>query len=266
LQPPPSKHRRQLLRFGIEGFEIKPQLVGASRLARLRFICEHVLVQVRDRALTASGGEIHDTTNIAYLTDPRWFAGQPNLLRDLLEFVASEPLLDWIRKATGQQPIFHNTQYFPHPETRSWLGDWHRDCQFLATPTVSEDAIRAEETGVHLRIALVDDDNLEFVPGSQGRPDNEAERAARFDRRDVELPDAQRIDLRAGDGLLFHAWGIHRGRYNHRTARATLDIIYALGQASRHCPEDGFAPAPPMTGLSPAAAAFFSDPATRYAR
>lgn len=240
--------------FARQGFALFPRFLAAAQIAPLRVACDRVL----DRQRARGDG---DPTNIAYLTDGRWHPDGDADRITLLEFIASPRITALIAAAIGA-PSFHNTQYFMEPRTRSWTGAWHRDCQFLVETPAHEDSIRAQSRGVHFRVALVDDDHLEYVPGSEQRADSAPERAVRWPtgtrKIDDELPGAVRLPLRAGDALLFHAWGIHRGRYVATRPRRTLDLIYNIGAPPPGCPRDAFAEPVPLTGLSPTAHAFFT--------
>ena len=241
--------------FARQGFAVFPRFLAAAQVAPLRAACDRVLE--RQRA-TMDGG---DTTNTAYLTDGRWHPQDGHDRLALLEFIASPRITALITAAIGA-PSFHNSQYFMEPRTRSWTGAWHRDCQFLVQAPAAEDAIRAGSCGVHFRVALVDDDHLEYIPGSEQRADTATELAARWPTsgRMVtdDLPGSVRIPLRAGDALLFHAWGIHRGRYVAGRPRRTLDVIYNIGAPPAGCPPEAFAETVPLAGLSPTAHAFFT--------
>lgn len=241
--------------FARQGFAVFPRFLAAAQVAPLRAACDRVLERQR------AGGGGRDTTNIAYLTDGRWHPDGDHDRLVLLEFIASPRITGLISRAVGT-PSFHNTQYFMEPRTRSWTGVWHRDCQFLVHGPGEEDAIRAGGCGVHFRVALVDDDHLEYIPASEQRSDTAQELAARWPSAGQPtsdaLPGTVRLSLRAGDALLFHAWGIHRGRYVSGSPRRTLDVIYNIGMPPARCPADAFAEPVPLTGLSPTARAFFS--------
>ena len=241
--------------FARQGFAVFPRFLAAAQIAQLRAACDRVLERQR------AAGDGRDTTNIAYLTDERWHPDGGDDRMALLEFIASPRITGLITRAIGA-PLFHNTQYFMEPRTRSWTGVWHRDCQFLVDTPTKEDAIRAGSRGVHFRVALADDDHLEYLPGSEQRPDTATEMAARWPAGDRpvtgELPGAVRLPLRAGDALLFQAWGIHRGRYVVGQPRRTLDVIYNIGAPPLGCPADAFAQPVPLAGLSPTARAFFT--------
>jgi hypothetical protein len=121
---------------------------------------------------------------------------------------------------------------------------WHRDSQFLAPEPEQERQRMQAFSGVHFRIAFLPDSYLEYVPGSEQRWDTPAEHAIRKgldgQRSDTsDMPGKQTLYLKPGDGLLFHAWGIHRGNYNLDKPRRTLDILYQWG-----APLTDFPPSP----------------------
>lgn len=183
-----------------------------------------------------------DAANIAYLTESRYFGSRESDLLHLLEFIADPRIVLLLREVFGEAPLFHNTQYFRNPATHSWPGDWHRDTQFLAPDPAMEARRMKQHTGVHFRVAFLPDAQLEYVPGSERRWDTPEELAIRkgTDPSRPDMPGRTRIELRAGDACLFHAWGIHRGNYHAKVPRQTLDIIYGWGG------ECDYAPPPPM--------------------
>lgn len=221
---------------------------NVADLVPLRGVCDTALAAWRAQQDGVDG------TNLAYLTDARWYAGTTVSPQVLLEWIASERVTALLTPVLGPAFVLHNTQYFPEPVGRSWIGAWHRDCQYLVASRAEEHQVRAELQAWHLRIAFVDDDHLEVVPGSAPRADTADEAQARATGDARELPGAQRVSLRAGDAVLFHAWSIHRGRYVQGPSRRSLDVIIGDRRCDR-CPADAF-PAPiPAAGLSARAAA-----------
>lgn len=183
-----------------------------------------------------------DATNIAYLTEERYFRDNPQDLYTLLEFVADRRITTILQGLSGEVPLFHNTQYFYSPATKSWDGMWHRDTQFLAKiPDLKKQRLFGPYTGAHFRIAFVANRQLQYVPGSHKRWDTAEEyRIRKGENASAEIPHSRVIELNTGDACLFHAWGIHRGKYRQATNRRTLNIIYGWGG---HC---DYGPPPPM--------------------
>ncbi|HJR06218.1 MAG TPA: phytanoyl-CoA dioxygenase family protein [Pyrinomonadaceae bacterium] len=211
------------------GFVVLPRLFDAARVRGLRAVCDDVLAQWLEESSDPRAAA--DSTNMAFLTEPRYFTKHPEGLRLLLEAITDEKIFDPLAEILDGEPIFHNTQYFFNPATETRAGDWHRDQQFEAPDEETERARMYGYTGVHVHIAFVPDDNLEFVPGTHKRWDTPEERRIRkgLDGREKNsgaMHGARRLALEAGDAAFFSAWGIHRGHYDARTLRRTFDIIY----------------------------------------
>jgi len=239
------------------GLVIIPTFLDRSEIAELRRICDHVLQQA-----LAEASERANASNIAYLTERRYFRScEADLLR-LLEFIADQRIISLLARLSGELPLFHNTQYFYNPASISWDGDWHRDTQFLAPEIALEQLRMKRHAGVHFRVALVEDSQLEYVPGSERRWDLAAELEIRkgTEPRRSDMPGRKKIRLEAGDACLFHAWGIHRGTYRADVPRRTLDIIYGWGGVCDYSPPSPmcFTDQDLLTRLSPGARNFFN--------
>ena len=238
------------------GLLVIPGFLDPLEIAELRRICDHVLQQA-----IAEAPDRANASNIAYLTERRYFHSHEADLLRLLEFIADQRIVSLLTRLSGELPLFHNTQYFHNPASMSWDGDWHRDTQFLAPEAALEQERMKQHTGVHFRVALVADSRLEYVPGSERRWDLAGELEIRkgTESRRSDMPGSKKIELGAGDACLFHAWGIHRGTYRPYVPRRTLDIIYGWGGACDYCPP------PPMcftdrgllARLTPSARKFF---------
>jgi hypothetical protein len=212
-----------------------------------------------------------DWTNMAYLTEPRYFThslpeGAP-ALTTLLERIADERILKRLRHFYDCELLFHNTQYFFEPATHSHAGAWHRDGQFGAPNQEITDEIEqrryAETIVVHVHIALLADDHFEIVPGSHARWDTPEELAIRRGRagrqkNESEMPGAVRVRLAAGDACFFSAWSIQRGNYFAHVPRRTFDVIYGTPAEWATPPPTCFLNPEVLEHLSPAARHFFT--------
>jgi ectoine hydroxylase-related dioxygenase (phytanoyl-CoA dioxygenase family) len=237
------------------GLVVIPGFLEQPEISELRRICDHVLQQA-----IAEVADRVNSSNIAYLTERRYFRSREGDLLQLLEFIADQRILSLLSHLSGEVPLFHNAQYFYKP-SMSWDGDWHRDTQFLAPEVALEQKRMKQHTGVHFRVAFLADSQLEYVPGSERRWDVPAELEIRkgAQRSRPDMPGRRKIELGAGDACLFHAWGIHRGTYRADIPRQTLDIIYGWGGVC------DYSPPPPMcftdqdllARLSPGARNFF---------
>lgn len=247
--------------FERDGFVVVRRMFDDEQVAALREVCDEIfgqwLAEADDPAAAA------DYTNMAFLTEPRFFDGHPRRRAVLLTAIADEKLRGAVAEVAGRELPFFNTQYFFEPAAATRAGDWHRDQQFDAPDEETERRRMRAIAGLHAHLALAADDHLEYVPGSHARWDTPAELRIRRGldgaaKNSDAMPGARRLRLDAGDAALFSPWGIHRGRYVAGRVRRTFDVIYST-------PADWFTPPPTcflqpgaLDGLAPAARAFFA--------
>ena len=191
-------------RWNESGLVVFPGFLDSLEIAELKRICDHVLQQA-----IAEAPDRANASNIAYLTERRYFHSHEADLLRLLEFIADQRIVSLLTRLSGELPLFHNTQYFYNPASISWDGDWHRDTQFLAPEIKLERERMKQHTGIHFRVAFVRDSQLEYVPGSERRWDLAGELEVRKGTkpRHSDMPGRKKIELGAGDACLFHAWG-----------------------------------------------------------
>jgi len=127
------------------GLVVIPGFLDPLEIAELRRICDHVLQQA-----IAEAPDRANASNIAYLTERRYFHSHEADLLRLLEFIADQRIVSLLTRLSGELPLFHNTQYFYNPASMSWDGDWHRDTQFLAPESPLERERMKQHTGVTL--------------------------------------------------------------------------------------------------------------------
>jgi hypothetical protein len=205
------------------GYVVLPRFMGWRDRERLRAACDRAEKTWRNGLPPHRRDGLF--SNMAYLTDPRWY-DDGRVPAEILAFIADRSVLDLIEAIAGDVPLFHNTQYFMEQRGTDWDGEWHRDTQFLAPDAETERRHIAEATGVHFRVALEDDPWLRIVPGSHRRWDTAEEWSIRREGTHGTPEDAVTVPLRAGDAMLFHAWSIHQGLYRRQPARRTFDVIY----------------------------------------
>lgn len=241
------------------GFFVVPQLFDASVVEKMREICD----DIRQQWLAESPRpeEAANYTNMAYLTEARYFKKHPEHRTTLLEATAHEQTLDIFKRVFAVEPLFHNTQYFFEPACETRAGDWHRDQQFISPDPAAEKAMLSH-VGVHVHIAFVPDDNLEIVPGTHARWDTPEEYEIRKNlngrKRNEDVRGATRISLDAGDACFFSAWSLHRGHYIAGKLRRTFDVIYAASPAANYTPPPaGFLEPGMFDELKPQTRAFF---------
>lgn len=223
--------RERLQSFRLHGYFVVPAFLDPTELGELRRACDIAL----ERARAASTENGHTTPKIGVFTEPSYFSHQPGALDRLTTFVGSArvcALLEGLAlEGEDDTPHLENTDYYHEQTKHDWDGDWHRDSQFGQPDPELECRRILTTTSVHVRVALVDDDRLEIVPGSHRRWDTPEELQIRKGARRTSsaMPGATRIAVKAGDACVFHAWSIHRATYRRAPLRRTLDSLYAFG-------------------------------------
>ena len=202
--------------------------------------------------------EAASATHMRHLNDHRWHAS-PDTWTTTLEIAADPRCLGPVESIFGEPSLFRSTTLWFDPQANGRKGDWHRDTQFLME--TEEDVRRhlaaigntppAERrpNGLQLQIALVETEDLEYVPYSAARNDSPEEdwiRVAdgRRNNTDDRMPNALRVHLRPGDGVIFNPDGLHRGRYEVGIPRRTFMLTYTPRSAPIR---DWFADQPWMT-------------------
>ncbi|MBA3845302.1 MAG: phytanoyl-CoA dioxygenase family protein [Planctomycetes bacterium] len=255
-----------------DGCIVVPAIFAADRIARLRGICDAVRTRwlERDPQTGLPGGDPASITAMRHLNHPDYHRDRPEALVDLLEACADEAVLSVLRVVWREEPLFRCTSLFFNPTVQSTEGNWHRDCQFGRPEAEDERAhILAQRAraagGVQIQIALVANDDLEFVPGSQSRWDDDEElrvrRSDAFAHATEPLPGALRLALQPGDAAFFDPMGLHRGRYHADRPRRSLMLTYTPTSmpasdwfsAQPWCLEPGY-----LDDVSPATHAFFT--------
>jgi len=210
------------------GFVVLPGFLGSAEQEVLRRSCDAALARVRrDNRETA-----HSTPRISLLTETSG-DDREELLAAIVQFASSTRVCALLRAVTSETPLgLEEVHYYHEQLKRDWDGDWHRDSQFGRPEPERERARFETSLAVHVRVAFEDDDRLEIVPGSHARWDTPEELRIRKgpDRATALMPNATRIQLRAGDGCLFHAWSIHRATYRCAPIRRTLDVVYGVSE------------------------------------
>lgn len=219
-----------------EGYVVVRGLFDSNITAQLRDICFDVLKQWRVRnPENGEPGGGPESTVMRHLNHPRYFDGHPDELRALMHAVADPNVLDLGRTILQGEPLFRCTSLFFNPLENSRDGNWHRDTQFRSQ---SDDEEREKifsqvdfGKSVQLQVALVESDDVEFVPGSHLRWDTDVEYEIRKadegkNNKSNAMPDAIRVDLQPGDAVGFNPAGLHRGRYHTDRLRHTLMLTY----------------------------------------
>lgn len=249
-----------------DGYFVLRSFATPDECAELRRACDVVLER-----MLAEGAAGADATNIAFLTQRRWFGADLAPLGLLLRWIADGRVRDRLEPLGPSPLLFFNTQYFHEQARLSWDGPWHRDVQFESKDDREEQERMASSTALHFRIACEPDERLELVPGSHRRWDSAAELAIRRGdaRERPDMPGRARIALGRGDACVFHAWMIHRGTYGPAPARRTFDVLYTLGPPTRFgepAPADTLRDPEVRSLLDPDALAFHEASVAAYDR
>ena len=232
-------------RFTEDGYVI---VRGAysDQLRELRRICEGALAR-----FVTTGTEDNQPSGrnysararmLIHLNHPDYHREQPADLATLLNAVAGEEAIAIATAILAEPPLFMQCNLYVEPPRESWVGGWHRDCQydkFDLRPDedteriILSEAVPARE--VHMHICLCDSAATEIVPGSHNRWDTPEEYEVRVnDYWSDAMPGREPIRLQAGDLAFFHVNSIHRGLYSRRKRRRTIAVTW--GTASRPRP------------------------------
>jgi hypothetical protein len=209
--------------FQRDGFALLPNLFQESELSLL-----HGVLGRFHRAWCQANSQFYanKAINSAYLTDREFLSAEDRrALFRLLGDARLAPILDAV---FPEPPAFLNTQLFFNPVNPNRKNYWHRDIQYTETPI----AVQREQFNhinvIHLRLALMPEPGLEFVPGTHQRWDNDEQFAVRMaqNNRQVfdDLPNTKRVVMARGDLLIFSANMLHRGLYG--AERFAFDMLF----------------------------------------
>lgn len=162
--------------------------------------------------------------NSSLITGSKYLAEDDRLT--LFNFISSKKIMNIVDLVITDNPAFMNTQLFFNPVNPQLKDFWHRDCQYDHDVDVQKKVIHETQV-LHLRVPLFDELGMELVPGTHKRWDNEEEFNVRQEEKGREsnetLSTGKKIQLAAGDLLVFSADMIHRGLYG--LDRLALDIL-----------------------------------------
>ncbi len=162
--------------------------------------------------------------NSSLITGSEYLASEDRL--KLFNFISSTKMMAIVDAVILANPAFMNTQLFFNPVNPKQKDFWHRDCQY--DYDVEDQKKVIQETQVlHLRVPLFDELGMEIIAGTHQRWDNEEEFNVRQEQKGCVSSDSisagKKINLAAGDLLVFSADMIHRGLYGLN--RLAFDIL-----------------------------------------
>ncbi|WP_164821620.1 phytanoyl-CoA dioxygenase family protein [Paenibacillus koleovorans] len=221
--------------FFEEGYIFFPQVFKGEELSRLRAACNYVLEQFTEE---------HDRLNpnidfnsFRHLNDTRWHREGREHYKTIMETIADPRCLGPVEQIFAGPSLFRSTSYFVNQRFGSKNGNWHRDSQFVTKDEQEEQEMLSKQwkekivLGLQFQIALIDNDDVEYVPYSGNRYDSPEERYIRLSDNKTHndedgMPNALRVPLKAGDAVIFNPNGLHRGRYHKEIPRRTLMLTY----------------------------------------
>lgn len=220
-----------------QGVLLIPAIFSNVQIEKLRLICS----EVRDKWLACDplnglpGGDPRYETCMRHVNHPSYFLNKKDVLCEILETCANRKIIDVLTECFGEEPVFRSTSLFFNPTLLCQEGNWHRDSQFVYKDIEEERAflsLREQNggDGIQIQIPLFDSSDLEYIPGSHRRWDEDHEFRIRLSENEIHcrepMPGNFRISASAGDAIFFDPNGIHRGRYKSTNLRLTLMITY----------------------------------------
>ena len=212
---------QQQRNYDEEGYFVIRNYFNAAEIASLRTVVLtfHQLWQ-KDNAKFYQ----EEAFNSSLITGSEYLAYDDRVT--LFNFISSQKVMTVVDTVIANNPAFMNTQLFFNPVNPKQKDFWHRDCQY--DHDIEGQKLAIKETQVlHLRVPLFDELGMELVPGTNKRWDNEEEHNVRQEEKGSvssdDLSTGKKIDLAAGDLLVFSADMIHRGLYG--MDRLALDIL-----------------------------------------
>lgn len=211
-----------VMRYEEQGYCVVPKLLNSDEIVRISTVTEHFhQLWLKDNLDFYQSHAV----NSAYLTSTKYLNEEQRVI--LFELIASRKISDLLAQLPFKHPAFMNTQLFFDPVNPKQNNYWHRDCQYHLDIEQQQLALQGPEV-LHFRLALVDEEGIELVPGSHRCWDSPEELGVRTEqgnnKNHHDLSSGVRVPLKRGDLLIFSANMIHRGLYGNN--RRALDILF----------------------------------------
>ena len=249
----PSLNRSLLRR---DGYLILRNVIPADEIDAVRTACEGLLDRQRDIWRRQAGPD--DPPGGMWDKHPQPRVPAFERLVDAetaraVELWLSDPIMGTSRELLSQpEAVPMEMMMMCNPRTEHGPAKWHRDigADDMAPLWLLQEELA--ETGpryLQWNLPLYDDDVLWVVPGSHRRPNTPEEDRQLAEDPWSPLPGGMRVELKAGDGLIYHHSMLHWGSSYTPKLRRTVHG----GMAVHANPRDtGF-----TRHLSPSAAAAF---------
>jgi hypothetical protein len=141
------------------------------------------------------------------------------------EYLLSKPVMDYVEPFLGKELRLGGVLIFTNPHDADYGFGWHRDIGKDArdgTEEVEMAVLNRPMVSLKWHLALVDDECLQLVPGSQRRYRTPFERECLLQTRNANIPRQKVIRLRAGQTCFWNGNTIHRGCMKKDVERLTL--------------------------------------------
>lgn len=152
------------------------------------------------------------------------------------EYLMSRPVMDYVEPVLGKTLRLGGVLIFTNPHDADWGFGWHRDIGKDArdgTEEVEMEILNRPKPGLKWHLALVEDECLYLVPGSNRRYRTPFERECLLQTRNANIPREKVIRLKAGQTCFWDGNTIHRGCMKKDVERITL-----AGSWRRHAEGD----------------------------
>jgi ectoine hydroxylase-related dioxygenase (phytanoyl-CoA dioxygenase family) len=204
-----------------QGYFVIRNYFNASEMASLRAVI------LKFHGLWKDENEIfyqEEAFNSSLITGSQYLSFDDRV--KLFNFISSKKMMNIVESVITNDPAFMNTQLFFNPVNPQQKDFWHRDCQYDYDIEDQKKVIQDTQV-LHLRVPLFDEPGMELVPETHKRWDSDEEFNVREEIKgrvsSESLSTGQKIELAAGDLLVFSADMIHRGLYG--LDRLALDIL-----------------------------------------
>ena len=145
------------------------------------------------------------------------------------DYIACEPLMRYVSSQIGEELRWAWLSIFTNRRDRDHIVPWHRDVGSGPRHQPEEEELKflcRPRTECRWEMAMVDDESLAVVQGSQNRYRTELEHEIMVDNKDEQIPGDHAVPLRAGQTLFWNGKMIHRACMKADVERLTIAAAY----------------------------------------